>query len=99
MVYEPSPPPSVPGSLSELRPRHSHPVIVNRHAATNAAISVCLTACPPVAAPSALAVPGWDRLASWPTTVPLQGAGRSGRSAAARLLAAAVADSGGLRCR
>ena len=46
MVYEPSPPPSVPGRLSELRPRHSQPGIADRHATTSAAASMRLMACP-----------------------------------------------------
>jgi len=93
MVYEPSPPPSVRQAQRVEGHATRIPVIVNRHATTNAAISVCLTACPPVAAPSALAIPRWDRLASWPTTVPLQEQRGRVRSAAARLRAAAGADS------
>src|SRR5258705_10100839 len=59
IVYEPSPSPSVPGRLSELRPRHSHPGIADTHTAMSATASTRLTAC--LLEPSGLGVPGWGR--------------------------------------
>src|SRR4249919_349586 len=76
MVYEPSPVPSDPGRLSELRPCHSHPGIAVRHATISAPASMRLTACPRVApvrageAPSGLGVPGWSRWALPPAADP-----------------------------
>src|SRR5258708_38264278 len=106
IVYEPSPLPSVPGRLSELRPRHSHPGIADTHAAMSPAASMRLTACLLVE-PSCPAVPGWGPWSASPGAYPqpvrlLPAVVRrdcSAPPAHPAASAAASVDSGGLRCR
>src|SRR4051794_27118400 len=63
IVYDPFSSPSVPGRLSELRPRQSpHPDNTNAHAAVSAAASTRLTV--DHREPSALEGPGSDRSVS-----------------------------------
>src|SRR3984893_5604577 len=67
MVYAPSPLPWVPGSGSELRPRHPPQLVSkHKHEMASAADTVRLTACPSAAlvrpqAPSSPAVPRGGR--------------------------------------
>src|SRR5690349_12176192 len=87
MVYEPSPPPSVPGSVSELRPRQPQPGITNRHAVTIAATAarvtvshLALARVDSRAPPSGLPDLDWHRLA-WRGPAPPRVAVASRRAA------------------